>query len=134
MIAWDRWLRVLKADDLSDLTSLESFSAANSRIGMIPVGFFADNSDLTIIDLAVAQIKSDDEVDGLPAALFDHLTSLTTLRLERNYFMSMPPAFVGNEHGETHRTLDVHDRDGLAEPLAFPNLAYGIGSRVFPPA
>ena len=82
----------LKADDLSDLTSLESFSAANSRIGMIPVGFFADNSDLTIIDLAVAQIKSDDEVDGLPAALFDHLTSLTTLRLERNYFMSMPPA------------------------------------------
>ena len=82
----------LKADDLSDLTSLESFAASNSRIGSIPAGFFADNSDLTIIDLSVAQIKSDDEVDGLPAALFDHLTSLTTLRLERNYFMSMPPA------------------------------------------
>ena len=82
----------LMAGDLSDLTGLGSFAASNSRIGMIPEGFFADNSALTSIDLAVAQIKSDDEVDGLPAALFDHLTGLNSLRLERNYFMSMPPA------------------------------------------
>ena len=84
----------LKSGDLAALTALISFNAANSRIGSIPTGFFSDNSGLTTIDLSVAQLMTDSNADppmeALPDTIFDHLTSLHTLRLERNYFKTMP--------------------------------------------
>ena len=76
----------LKSGDLSGLTNITSFSAANSKIGTIPAGFFDANTKLvTLMDLAVAQLTT------LPAGIFDQLTSLRTLRLERNFFSTMPP-------------------------------------------
>ncbi len=84
----------LKSGDLSGLTGLKSFAAANSRIGSIPSGFFSENSGLTTIDLSIAQLMTDQNADppmeALPDTIFDHLTSLGTLRLERNYFKTMP--------------------------------------------
>ncbi len=75
----------LKSGDLSGLTNLTSFGAANSNLGTIPAGFFDANTNLTSIDLGVAQLTT------LPAGIFDELTGLTSLRLERNFFASMPP-------------------------------------------
>ncbi len=87
-------VKSLKSGDLAGLTGLTSFAAAYSNIGSIPAGFFSENSALTSIDLSVAQMMTDSNADppmeALPDTLFDHLTLLRTLRLERNYFKTMP--------------------------------------------
>ena len=101
------------------MTGLTTFAASNSQIGSIPSGFFSDNSNLRTIDLSVAQLMTDANADppmeALPDTIFDHLTSLQTLRLDRNYFKTMPAGLDATSLAKLTSLLTV------AIGMDFPN-------------
>ena len=73
-----------KSFDLKGLTSLNSLYLANHDLGSLPARFFEDNTAIMGLDLQVAKLST------LPAGVFDPLTSLVTLRIHRNFFVTFP--------------------------------------------
>ena len=92
-----------KSGDLAGLTGLTSIELSNNRLDTLPTGFFADSPDLTSIKMRISKLKT------LPDKIFDHLTLLNTLELDRNNFMRLPPGLetLTNENFPNLRTLTL---------------------------
>ena len=91
----------LKANDFSNLSSLQTLRLDRNDLSTLPDSVFSDLSSLTTLNLL------DNDLSTLPAGVFSGLSSLTTLRLSDNSFDVLPDSvFSGlSSPGPTRLTL-----------------------------
>ena len=128
-IATGSRMTALKAGDLDNLTGVTALDLDNNALRSFPAGIFSEMTALTELSIAYNQTQASDSLMTLPAALFDKLVNLTTLRLEHNDLESLPDRIFEKLTNLT--TLTLHGNPGSARflPVAVAGPEGGIDAK-----
>ena len=122
-------MTALKSGDFAGLTGVTALDLDNHAIRVFPAGIFSEMTALTELSIAYNQTQASDSLMTLPAALFDKLVNLTTLRLEHNDLESLPDRIFQPLKQLT--TLTFHGNPGSARflPVAVAGPEGGIDAK-----